>query len=302
MQDFRTKGMISYTLPICYDETHVYNNFIGIFPKNILEYFLNMVYSNMDTKLSIEARRFKMVREEQNNTQQSFAELLQIGTTTADIERGKTKLSGKVVMELLRQFNINPLWLFGKSVTQYVDINGGTVSPKVITLDHDDNERILLVNQKAAAGYPHNIQDVSWYETLPAFNITLPQYRNATYRGFQVEGDSMLPNIRPNEWVLGKAVSSIAEASDSKIYIVVLHDSVLVKKLQKVSGAPDKVRLISLNPEYIPLEVAVKNIQELWMVNSKLTFGIDEPSDSTLLRQLQQSMDELKGQINNLNA
>ena len=130
----------------------------------------------------------------------------------------------------------------------------------------------------------------------------MPQYRNATYRGFQVEGDSMLPNIRPNEWVLGKAVSSIAEASDSKIYIVVLHDSVLVKKLQKVSGAPDKVRLISLNPEYIPLEVAVKNIQELWMVNSKLTFGIDEPSDSTLLRQLQQSMDELKGQINNLNA
>ncbi len=159
-----------------------------------------------------------------------------------------------------------------------------------------------LVNQKAAAGYPHNVQDVEWYETLPAFNIPLPQYRNATYRGFQVEGDSMLPNIRPNEWVLGKAVPSITEASDSKIYIVVLHDSVLVKKLQKVPSAPDRVRLISLNPEYIPIEVAVKNIQELWLVNSKLTFGIDEPSESSLLRELQQSMEELKGQINNLNA
>ncbi|MGK0385678.1 MAG: SOS-response transcriptional repressor LexA [Patiriisocius sp.] len=256
----------------------------------------------MDTKLSIEARRFKKVREEQHHTQQSFAEILRIGATTADIERGKTKLSGKVVMELLRQFNINPLWLFGESYNKIVNINGGDVSPKVITLDVDKNDTIALVNQKAAAGYPHNIQDVEWYETLPAFNIPLPQYRNATYRGFQVEGDSMLPNIRPNEWVLGKAVPSITEASDSKIYIVVLHDSVLVKKLQKVPSAPDRVRLISLNTEYIPIDVEVKNIQELWLVNSKLTFGIDEPNESSLLRELQQSMEELKGQINSLNT
>ena len=249
----------------------------------------------MDAKLSIEARRFKKVREELNHTQQYFAEILGIGATTADIERGKTKLSGKVVMELLRQFNINPLWLFGESYNKIVNINGGDVSPKVITLDVDQNDTIALVNQKAAAGYPHNVQDVEWYETLPAFNIPLPQYRNATYRGFQVEGDSMLPNIRPNEWVLGKAVPSITEASDSKIYIVVLHDSVLVKKLQKVPSAPDRVRLISLNPEYIPIEVAVKNIQELWLVNSKLTFGIDEPSESSLLRELQQSMEEVEG-------
>lgn len=256
----------------------------------------------MESKLSIEARRFKKIREEQNHTQQSFAELLQIGSTTADIERGKTKLSGKVVMELLRQFNVNPLWLFGESYTKIVNINGGDVSPKVVTLDVEDQETIALVNQKAAAGYPHNIQDVDWYETLPAFHIPLPEYRNATYRGFQVEGDSMLPNIRPNEWVLGRAVPSISEASDSKIYIVVLHDSVLVKKLQKIANAPDKVRLISLNSEYLPIDVEVKNIQELWMVNSKLTFGIDEPNDSNLLKQLQQSMDELKGQIKQLNT
>ena len=256
----------------------------------------------METQLSIEARRFKKVREEQHYTQQAFAELLDIGSSTADIERGKTKLSGKVVMELLHQFNINPLWLFGKSFTQYVDINGGDVSPKVITLDIEGNESILLVNQKAAAGYPHNIQDTEWYETLPAFHIPLPEYRNASYRGFQVEGDSMLPNIRPNAWVLGRAVPSVSEASDSKIYIVVLKDSVLVKKLQKVVNSPDKVRLISLNDTYLPIDVSVKDIQELWMVNSKLTFGIDDDNDSTLLRQLQQSMQELKGQIRDLNT
>jgi len=176
------------------------------------------------------------------------------------------------------------------------------VSPKVITVDSDDEETILLVNQKAAAVYPHNVQDVDWVGSLPSFRIPLPEYRNASYRGFQVEGDSMLPNIRPNEWVLGKAVANISEASDSRIYIVVLHDSVLVKKLQKLPKTPHKVKLISLNPEYLPIEVSVRDIQELWMVNSKLTFGIEEPSESMLLRQLQQSMEDLKGQIKNLNT
>ena len=256
----------------------------------------------MEKNIPVEARRFKKVREEQHHTQQSFAELLGIGTTTADIERGKTKISGKAVMELLRQFRINPLWLFGNSFTQYVDLSGGDVSPKVITVDSEENENILLVNQKAAAGYPHNIQDVEWYDSLPSFSIPLPEYRNATYRGFQVEGDSMLPNIRPNEWVLGRAVPSISEATDSRIYIVVLMDSVLVKKLQKVPNSPDRVRLVSLNAEYLPIDVEVKDIQELWMVNSKLTFGLEEPSDSSLLRQLQASMEELKGQIRHLNT
>jgi SOS-response transcriptional repressor LexA len=254
----------------------------------------------MEKDLSIEARRFKKVREELHHTQQSFAKIIGIRGSTADIERGKTKISGKVVVELLSRFNINPLWLFGKSFVQFVNSNGGDVSPKVISINKEDKETILLVNQKAAAGYPNNIQDVDWYESLPAFNIPLPEYRNATYRGFQVEGDSMLPNLRPNEWVLGRAVPSINEAGDSRIYIVVLHDSVLVKKLEKVDNAPEKVRLISLNTEYLPINVETKDIQELWLVNSKLTFGIDEPSESGLLRQLQQSMEELKGQINNL--
>jgi transcriptional regulator with XRE-family HTH domain len=256
----------------------------------------------MDKDLSIEVKRFKKIREELKYTQQSFAEVLGIKASTADIERGKTKLSGKVVMQLLHQFSINPLWLYGKSYVKHININENDVSPKVITLNTAGEDSILLVNQKAAAGYPHNIQDVEWVGSLPAFNIPLPQYRNATYRGFQVEGDSMLPNIRPNEWVLGRAVASISEASDSRIYIVVLNDSVLVKKLQKLPNTPQKVKLISLNPEYLPMEVEIREIQELWMVNSKLTFGVEEPSESTLLRQLQQSMEDLKGQISNLKA
>lgn len=245
-------------------------------------------------------RRFKQIREEQGLTQSEFAQELGIKNTTADIERGRTKLSGNVVSELLRLYNVNPLWLYGYSNQKNLNAGTGDVSPKVITVDTSDNENLILVNQKAAAGYPHNIQDVDWYQRLPAFDLPLPQYRNATYRGFQIEGDSMLPNFRPDDWVLGKAISSMAEATSNRIYVIVLTDSVLVKKMQKLPDA-SRVLLISINEEYIPYEVAVSDIKELWQVNSKLTFHLDTPSESNLLRELQQSMEELKKQMKKLN-
>ena len=242
---------------------------------------------------SIEIKHFKEVREENNFTQSEFAELLGIKNSTADIERGRTKLSGKVVAGLLSRFGINPLWLFGESGQKYLQLSKGDVSPKVVTVDSADNENILMVNQKAAAGYPHNVQDVEWYHQLPAFDIPLPEFRNATYRGFQIEGDSMLPNYYPGEWVLGKAVPDLDQASNNKVYVVVLYDSVLVKKLQKLPD-PSKVLLISFNEEYLPIEVDVNEIQEIWQVNSKLTFNLDNPSQSGLFRELQESMEELK--------
>lgn len=250
----------------------------------------------MGTEQTIDVKRFKEVRDENNFTQAEFAALLGIKNSTADIERGRTKLSGKVVAELLRQFGINPLWLFGESNQKYLQLTKGDVSPKVISLNSAGNENIVLVNVKAAAGYPHNVQDVEWYQQLPAFDLPLPEYRNASHRGFQIEGDSMLPNFRPGEWVLGKAVPTIEEASNNRIYVIVLYDSVLVKKLQKLPD-PSKLLLISLNEEYLPIEVNVNDVQELWQVNSKLTFNLEAPSESGLLKQLQQSMDELRSEF-----
>ena len=113
----------------------------------------------MQQQLPPEIARFKKVREELGFTQQEFAQKLGIKNSTADIERAKTKLSGTVIMELLRQFQINPLWIFGKSLSKYLSPEGVSVMPKVITVDNADQENILLVSQRAAAGYPQNVGD-----------------------------------------------------------------------------------------------------------------------------------------------
>ncbi|UCD60126.1 MAG: LexA family transcriptional regulator [Flavobacteriaceae bacterium] len=241
-------------------------------------------------------KRFIEIRRDLGYTQAEFASILGIPNTTADIERGRTKLSGKVVVELLKQFKVNPLWLFGDSKNQHLNYSGTSVIPKVVTVDSSDNDNMVLVNAKAAAGYPQNIQDTSWYKQLPAFDLPLPEFRNATYRGFQVEGDSMLPNLQPGEWVLAKAVEVLDDLNPNKMYVVVLHDAVLVKKIERLPGN-SKILLISLNEIYPPYEIEAEQIQELWQVSSKITFGVDATTEKGLLRQLQESMEELKNQL-----
>lgn len=244
----------------------------------------------------ITVKRFTTIRRELGYTQAEFAEVLGIPSTTADIERGRTRLTGRVVAELLRQFRINPLWLYGTSNRRHLDTSQVSVMPKVVSVNSEAQENIFLVNAKAAAGYPQNIHDVSWYRQLPAFDLPLPQFRNATYRGFQVEGDSMRPNLEPGDWVLARAVENWKDVSANRMYVIVLQDAVVVKKIEKLPSN-ELLRLISLNDSYAPYEIDTTLIQELWEVRSKITFGLDATTDKGLLRQLQESMEELKEKL-----
>ncbi|WP_299895156.1 XRE family transcriptional regulator [uncultured Aquimarina sp.] len=253
----------------------------------------------MDNITNQTIQRFKSIREENHFTQSDFARVLDIKNSTADIERGKTKISGKVVSKLLQEFGVNPLWLFGESDQKKIQLHNGDVSPKMVTVDSENNENIVLVNVKAAAGYPHNVQDVDWYQQLPAFDIPLPEYRNATYRGFQVEGDSMLPVLEPKEWVIGKAVNNLSEIRSNALYVVVLHDSVVVKKVRKNDDS-SSLTLISLNADYLPYSIKAHQIVELWEVNSKLSFNIDANSDTASIKQLQDAMLALTSEVRSL--
>ena len=259
-----------------------------------MEIFHILLYLSMENEIT--PKRFTDIRREAGHTQAEFAKLLGISNTTADIERGRTKLSGKVVAELLKQFNINPLWLFGESEEKHLDTTKTSVIPKVVTVDSADNDNMVLVNAKAAAGYPQNITDTSWYQQLPAFDMPIPEFRNATYRGFQVEGDSMLPNLQQGEWVLAKGIEHIDHVSANKMYVVVLQDSVMVKKIEKKPNS-NNITLVSLNETYPPYDIKPFQIQEIWEVSSKLTFNVDATTEKGLLRQLQESMEELKKQV-----
>ncbi|SKB55726.1 XRE family transcriptional regulator [Dyadobacter psychrophilus] len=246
-----------------------------------------------------EFKRFKQIREELNLTQSAFADELGISATTADIERGRTRIPGQVVKELLKKYHINPLWLFGDSKQKYLQADKLLMSPKVVTVDNAGKDNIVLVSAKAAAGYPNNIGDAQWFESLPAFTIPLPEYRNATFRGFQVEGDSMLPVLHSGEWIVGRALDDWEDVNPKQIYVVVTVDSILVKKIRQESGSTF-VDLISSNSEYSPIRLDRNEIKEIWIVNSKLTFDLEADNQPVSLLSLHSEMKELKEEMKKL--
>ena len=199
----------------------------------------------------IQAKRFKQIRMENDLTQSSFQELLEIKGGVADIERGKIKISGKAISRLVELFSVNPLWIFGQSEQKLISTPSDTL-PKVIAMESEHRENILMVNSKVAAGYPHNIQEPSWYKDLPSFSMPSEEYRHGTFRCFQVEGQSMLPNFYPNEWVICKAVEGFEKIKNNQFYVVVMHDSLLLKKIRIEK---ESLVLESLNKEYSMYEV-----------------------------------------------
>ncbi len=245
--------------------------------------------------IPIENQRLRQIREENGLTQVEMAKMIDAGNSTADIERGKTRLLGKSVMALLKQYSINPLWLYGESERKYLNTTPIDIMPKTIVLDAQDHENILMVPAKASAGYGHNISDEKYLQTLPAFSFPLPEYRNATFRGFQISGDSMIPLVYNGDWVLAKAVSDIKEIQDDHIYVVVETDSIRLKKIFKLKGG-EQLELVSLNPEYANTTTIASNVLEMWEYHSKISFGVERIKGLSL-QSLQQDLQEIKNKL-----
>ena len=247
--------------------------------------------------IAIENQRFREIREDLGFTQTDFAQLVGAGSSTVDIERGKVKLSGLVVKELYKQFGINPAWLFGESEHKKVKNLNASTMPRVITLNPEGIENIVLVSQKAAAGYGQNIEDANWLADLPQFQIPLPEFRNASFRGFEVQGDSMLPLVNDKSWVICSAVENLNAIKNNDIYVVVEEESIRLKVVQK-DDKNKKLTLISLNPEYANAEVLYVNIVEIWHFHSQLNFG--KNSDLVTLNQIYAEMKEILQEIRRL--
>lgn len=233
-------------------------------------------------------KRLQTIRETLGYEVEDFAKKLDYPLYES-VESSENDIPGILIAKLMKVFSINPLWLYGESNMRFLDVSSNT-APKFISLDAEEEEGILMVNQKASAGYSQNIHEGEWYKELPSMRLPLPNFRNATYRGFQVQGDSMLPSIYPGDWVIGKSVPNISELNYGKIHIVVLKDAVVVKEVVVNLDKPNAILLRSTNPEHEDLSVSVSDIQELWEMSSKLTFAVDVSKKNTLRKELQESM------------
>ena len=172
-----------------------------------------------------------------------------------------------------------------------------------ITVDADDNENIEMVPQKAAAGYLNGYADPEFIRELPRFRLPmLPG--NATYRAFEIQGDSMLP-LRPGTIIVGEYVEDLHGLKNGKCYILVTKDEGIVyKRVFNYLGDNGKLFLVSDNRLYAPFQVKGEDVLEAWAGKAYISVDfpdVNETGDVTT-EQLAAIILELQKEIMTLKA
>jgi transcriptional regulator with XRE-family HTH domain len=147
-----------------------------------------------------------------------------------------------------------------------------------IAADENDKENITLVGQKASAGYLNGYADPVYMETLPQFH--LPNLsRQATYRAFELSGDSMLPLI-PGTIVIGAYVEQLKQIKSGRTYVLVTQtEGVVYKRVFNYLEENGKLFLVSDNELYKPYEVRGEDVLEIWEAKAFISTDFPNPGD-----------------------
>jgi transcriptional regulator with XRE-family HTH domain len=144
--------------------------------------------------------------------------------------------------------------------------------PAVVTVAPTGEDNIVLVPVKAQAGYIRGLRDREYFERLPTFRM--PRYGNGIYRGFEVDGYSMLTEqgigLHPTDYVVGRFVEKLDDIKDNKVYIIVNDanglDDIIIKRCFNTVKNYEWLLCKSDNKsgEYPDIHLDPKFIKEVW--------------------------------------
>lgn len=225
---------------------------------------------------------------------------------------GKTKPSFDMIQDITKTFvELNIEWLIsgegemikkgnllGSLSEKNVNLNvNPTVNPMplVVTVDEAGSDNIVLVDTKAAAGYPTRYVEPEFYGELPAFKMPGNEYRHGTYRAFEVSGDSMHDTLVHGDVVIAQFVDSFQHMKEGYIHVIVTTDQVLVKRPLNRIQKSGKVILQSDNNAYPPYPIMAEDIRELWVVKANVTRFMPNRN-----RDIQKVLNDIMGRLNDV--
>lgn len=154
--------------------------------------------------------------------------------------------------------------------------------PKVITVDSQGNENVIMVPVKARAGYLSGYSDPEFISQLPAYRI--PGLNNGTFRIFEVEGLSMYPTLHSADLVIGSYVEQLGLLRDDRVHVVVTkNEGIVVKRVLNRIKTDGKLILKSDNykdrDQYPPIVCDPQDIIEIWYATGYISKQMKPPAE-----------------------
>ncbi|MEO9474498.1 MAG: LexA family transcriptional regulator [Cyclobacteriaceae bacterium] len=254
------------------------------------------------------AENIKYLRKQAGHTQEQFANEVGIKRSLVGAyEEGRAEPRLQTLLKIGKVLGVTSDDLISKDLTTDKP-SPVSVKEKVkilsITVDKEDNENIELVPQKAAAGYLNGYSDPGYLTELPKFHLPMLP-KNATYRAFEIVGDSMLP-ISSGSVIIGKYLESIKEIKNGKTYILLTSkEGVVYKRIFNYVEEKGKLYLVSDNKSYSAYEISPEDVMEIWEAKAFISIDFPDPEAASelslekiagLVVDLQKQVKDLKGE------
>jgi transcriptional regulator with XRE-family HTH domain len=164
-------------------------------------------------------------------------------------------------------------------------------SPKIVTVNQDGIDNIVLVSAKAATGYLNGYNQPEYMETLPAYQI--PGFENGTFRMFEVNGHSMMPTLKNRDKIIGKWCE-LADVKDAYVHILITrNDGIVIKRvLNRIKK--DGVLILksdSNGGEYPDMVIDPADIIESWAGVCKISRDLSDANN------LYSRLDDAEGRL-----
>lgn len=253
-------------------------------------------------------KNLKFLRTHKGLTQKQFAERLGVKQSAIgayEEERATPPLA--CLTDVADQFKVSLDVLIRQDLSKIPESEWRTQKRNreilAISVDRNDRENVELVMQKASAGYLNGYQDPEFVSELPKMNVpVLP--RNATYRAFEIKGDSMLP-VPSGAIIFGEYIEDVAAIKNGKPYVIVTkEEGIVFKRVFNFVKEERKLLLVSDNRLYPPYAVEAADVLEVWSAKGFFSTHfaeVNEPREAPTLDhlaltilQLQQDLQRLK--------
>ncbi|TFV94248.1 helix-turn-helix domain-containing protein [Algoriphagus kandeliae] len=256
--------------------------------------------------MSFLASNLRYLRKQKGLTQQDLADQLEVQRTMISAYedgRSEPKLSSLLKISAILEVGIEELLEHDIENLGRKALQKRNLQILTIATDESDRENITWVGQKASAGYLNGFADPEFMEQLPQFHLpNLP--RHATYRAFELAGDSMLPLIA-GTIIIGSFIEHPSEIKSGRTYVLVTQsEGIVYKRVFNYLAENGKLFLVSDNEHYKPYEVRGEDVLEVWEAKAFISTDFPNPGDKKkslslsdlgeMLKDIQEDLRKLK--------
>lgn len=222
-------------------------------------------------------QRIKFLRESLKISQTDFSGKLQVSQSRiAKIENQKVEVDIALVSHIAYELNVDRNWLLtgeGEMFASQNTSNQNDLKVFTTTVDNTGNESIVLVPERAEAGYlksfAHEGLMVDFLKTLPVISLPGSEFHNGSFRAFEINGHSMEPTFFVRDIVICRFIEGVEYVRNKEVYVIITkNEGIIIKRAVKKDN---NLELHSDNDEFDPYLMSFSEIHEIWKFEARIS-------------------------------